>query len=665
MTDRILPAPADTTADTVDLANVVRTLRRGWRAVIAFTLLGAVAAVAVVLFAPPKFTGSASIVLKSGSEGGASSVLSQLTGLGGAAQGILGGAVKSPVETELEVLNSRELAGRVIDSLGLQARVITPRSIAPGAIVSNVHLASAFKKARFAFTRQGNSYRVTGADNFTATAPAGAPVTLPVGTIELAPTAPASFTLDLMDHEDAIARLQKSLNAAKSAGEVARITYKGDDSLTAAAVPNALIAEYLARRKTTDRGVNERRVEYLSATMDSVNRQLADAEHQLKLVRQSSHVFDPQANGKADFDEAAALRERLTELEVEQGALSALISQAAAGTISPRQLAAFPTFLKSPGINSLIGQLSEVDSKRFELLGTRTPNDPEVQALAQSAKNLEGQLLPLARAYATSVTTQRSDVQAQLDTIDATLAALPSAAEANIRLQRQVLQLGTIYGGMQAQLVDARLAAIGEGGEAEPLDLATPPKKPSFPRPLVTLGAGIAGGLFCGMVAALLVGALGGWLQDPESVERVVGVPTLRFDPTVPLLVGGTGARTVLVAPVNAGIAVDPVIERLVATATRRSIATGVLDLSSGSVAHVDEAIARLEAENGLVVVKLPAITTDTAAAAVRADRPVLLVTPERRVARTQLVSAMQLLRRLDVPCAGVVMGSTAPNGVA
>jgi Mrp family chromosome partitioning ATPase len=59
----------------------------------------------------------------------------------------------------------------------------------------------------------------------------------------------------------------------------------------------------------------------------------------------------------------------------------------------------------------------------------------------------------------------------------------------------------------------------------------------------------------------------------------------------------------------------------------------------------------------------LPSVSSETAAAVMRPDRPVLLVTPERRVARAQLLDAIQMLRRLDTPCAGVVMSGSDTNG--
>ena len=85
---------------------------------------------------------------------------------------------------------------------------------------------------------------------------------------------------------------------------------------------------------------------------------------------------------------------------------------------------------------------------------------------------------------------------------------------------------------------------------------------------------------------------------------------------------------------------------------------------SGSSVLSVNQRLLeRLEAENALVILKLPSVASDSAAAVMRPDRPVLLVTPGRRVARAQLLDAIQMLRRLDTPCAGVVMSESKING--
>jgi Mrp family chromosome partitioning ATPase len=63
-----------------------------------------------------------------------------------------------------------------------------------------------------------------------------------------------------------------------------------------------------------------------------------------------------------------------------------------------------------------------------------------------------------------------------------------------------------------------------------------------------------------------------------------------------------------------------------------------------------------MEQQNGMTVVQLPALTSDATIAALREDRPVLLVAAPGPVDRSRLAAAVDTLRRLHVPCAGIVM---------
>jgi Mrp family chromosome partitioning ATPase len=66
--------------------------------------------------------------------------------------------------------------------------------------------------------------------------------------------------------------------------------------------------------------------------------------------------------------------------------------------------------------------------------------------------------------------------------------------------------------------------------------------------------------------------------------------------------------------------------------------------------------MARVESKQGMVIVRLPALAADETAAALRPDRTVVFVAPPGRLERRILVDAIQTLRRLEVPCAGVVV---------
>jgi hypothetical protein len=171
------------------------------------------------------------------------------------------------------------------------------------------------------------------------------------------------------------------------------------------------------------------------------------------------------------------------------------------------------------------------------------------------------------------------------------------------------------------------------------------------------MGAGVAGGLFVGMVAALMMALMGRWVRDTADVERLAGAPAVRLGDREPLMVGGP-AQTVLVIPLNAAARAAPVAQRLAATASSRNMRPTVVDLSDaqGAALDVNATIGRLEAEHGMVIVQLPNLTDATTVAALHESRPVLLVAPPGRVERAELVGAVQMLKRLDVSVAGVVL---------
>lgn len=645
-------------SDTIELGHVFRTIVRGWRAVAAFTLLGIVVATLIILFAPRKYTAGGTIVIKPDASGSGSSLISQVTGLSDVTAGLLSRG--SSLETEIGVLSSRAVIGEVVDSLRLQGRMRAPSPVPTADLLSGLAAPGSFEPRVIQFSRAPDgAYRAVG-EGVEAEMTPGKPYSVGVGTLTFSPAVrlPAKFALELRDREDAIDRVAKHFDISKQKGELASIKYAADDSITAARASNLLVQVYLKRRKGMDRGVNQRRVEFLTLKADSMDRELARAAEALRRQQESSGVLDPVAVARIDLESSAALQGKLTDVLVEQTALQQLMSQIASHSATPRQLAAYPTFLKSPAINNLVVQLSDLETKRSQVLTNRTETDREVVALDRSIASVEGQLMPFAETYAASLATQRRRLEMSADSVRRSLAGLPRAAESGGRLQRDVMDLAKLSAGLQVQLVEARLAAIGEGGDVRPLDVAVPPKKPSFPKPLLTASVGTASGLFLGMIAALLVGSVGRWVRDPVDLERTTGVPAIQFDPSTPLLLASAGARTLVVAPVVAGLDISEVVTRLAQTATWRSVSAAVLNLTSPTPTDVNASIARLEEQHDLVIVQLPSLVSDSAAAALQQGRPVLLVTPSRRTERRGVVGAVGMLRRLGIPCAGIVMNA-------
>ena len=664
-------------SDTVDVADIVRTLKRQWRAVLSFLALGVLGALAVILFAPKRYEGKASVLARTSSAAGGS-VLGRMAtgGIDELMSGVGGGLGGTSLETELQMLRSRALAGQVVDSLKLQLRVRDPAAVSAATLVQAYQLNRSFEPHTYVFERGANgTYRVTG-DSVVRSATPGQPVSLDVGTVTLASNGlPAEFKVMVYDREDAISRLSRRLTATKAGGEVAKIVYRGDNRETAAAVPNALISFYLDRRKTVDRGTNQRRLEYVTEQVQQTANELAAAERDLRRFQEQTRVFDAEAFDVTQLEATAKLRDQLIQLQVDEGALTQLLAQADKGTLTSRDLAAYPVFMRGSAVSPLVTQLSELEVQKARLLERRTEKDPEVIALDNSMKGINATIVGMARSYASSVSKQRAEFQSRLGASENALAALPAANERVGRLQRDVLRLTQLYTALQAQLVEARLAAIGEGGEVRPVDVAVEPRKVAFPQPFLTMGIGTAGGLLAGIIAALFLGWFGRWLRDPVEIERLTGISAQRYHADAPLLMaGGVSPRTVLVIPLEDSARAGIVAERLARTASARSLPVSILDLSQnengsgngkghGAASEIARQIDQLEQQQGMIVVQLPALSSDTTVAALRETRPVVLVAPPGPVDRARLTAAVDTLRRMEVPVAGIVISEATDRG--
>ena len=654
-------------SDTIDVADVARALRRQWRAIIGFTALGIAAAVAIILFAPKRYEGKATVLARTAGAGGGSVIgrmndINELLGGGG------GGLGASSVETELQMLKSRALAGEAVDSLHLQVAVREPAGVPAHHIVTAVSLPGSFAPREVSFSRRGSAYAAAG-DSISATVTPGQPASLPIGTITLATTAlPDRFVLLLMDREDAIGKVERRVKAVKAGGEVLRVTYRGESAAEAAAVPNVLIASYLERRRTVDRGANQRRLEYVTRQVEETAEDLARTERELRQHQENTRMFDAELVSEAELAVTGRLRQSLIDLQVDEGALKQLLQQADQGIVTSRDLAAYPAFIRGSAVSPMVTQLSELEARRTALLERRTERDPEVQAIDQSMRNVSASIVAMARSYAASVSQQRAQYQARLDAAEQRLRDLPAANERVGRLQRDVLRLTQLYTALQAQLVEARLGAIGEGGDVRQIDAATTPKHPSFPQPIMTLGIGTVGGFAAGLIAALFLGWFGRWLRDPVEIERLTGVSAQRIEAGTPLFVaGGAAPRTVLVIPLDDRAQTRLVAERLARTAASRALPVEVLDVAghtgagnNGNGAAPGHDIAHRidiqEQQGGMLVVQLPSLLNEGTIAALRETRPVVLVAPPGPVDRARLTSALDLLRRLQVPCAGIVL---------
>lgn len=690
-------------SESLDLRELGGALRRGWRAVLAGVLAGLVLAVLVLLFVRPRYAADGTVLLRT-QTGGAGSLVA--SGEGSEDGSALGGlaemfSLDSGFETEMAILGSRSVVSEVVDSLGLQARVLRPWRTGPHEVLASARYPRDFEEAEFAFERAGEGYRVRG-DGVAMTVVPGEPFELRGAVLQLHTSGlPEEFTLEITDHQSAVQRTLKVLAIDRAGGNVAELAYRDLDPVTAAAVPNAVIDVYMRRRMTTDRSINQRRYEFLDAHTDTIARQLAEATEELRRHQEQSGVLSPEVQTEAEVEQEMALLARRQELEVDARALGQVLQQGAQGTLTATSIASYPTLIQNGAVNHLLARLADLEARRTELLDRRTEEDPDVRLLELEIDDTQARIVEIARSFQAGVTRQLTEVQRELGRSQAQLASLPARVQRSFQLERDVARLSETLVALQTQLVQARIAAIAEGGNLRQIDQAEPPRQPLYPRAPLTLALGLFGGLFFGVAGALGGASMSRRVTDDVQLRRITGLPVILLQPGAPLLVGAIdSARSLLVLAADPATPTGDAARQIAATATLRGRAVVLADLEEAelvpgpavpatgtAVVHepsVSEAlervqeplggayqlfrpdgnlrggvrplIAELEDRSGLVVAALPDAEQPVSAALLEGGRPVVIVARAHRTGRAELESTLGACARLGVEVVAIVL---------
>jgi uncharacterized protein involved in exopolysaccharide biosynthesis len=346
--------------------------------------------------------------------------------------------------------------------------------------------------------------------------PPGGTVRFAGGTLTLAAAPPLPARIRLYDREDAVTRFSRRVSVEREGGDVIGISWPANDSLSAPEAANLLVRRFLVRRRGVDRGVNQRRLEFVSGQIDSVDRALDAALRRQREFHDRAQSVDLAASARAYLETLLRLREQRETLVMEEQALKSLMTALRSRAVQPRQLAAYPAFLRSPAINELLGRIGALEAERVALLQQqRRDDDPRVAGIRAAVASLEAELEPLARTYAEAIAQQRLSLDAEIGSVNDRLARLPGQVEEGFHFSSEVERLSRASLALNAQRVELRLATIGEGGEARAVDVARPQWRRSFPsRPLTLIASGFAG------LALGAVLVLAGVRGTPSRLER-------------------------------------------------------------------------------------------------------------------------------------------------
>jgi succinoglycan biosynthesis transport protein ExoP len=428
------------------------------------------------------------------------------------------------IQSELEVIQSEFVIGRVVDKLGLANNPDFNGTKPPGV------LDSALEPIRELWSSGISSLLAPAAPSASeqATKPATA--------------ARADRSVDASDprRQAAIGAVAGRLNVTLLGRTfVILITAESPDGVMSARIANAIAEAYLADQIDTKNEANRRATEWLEQRLAELRRNLQVAEEAVATYRRDK--------GLAGSPEGAISTQTLSELNgrytaargrrIEKEARLVALSKA---SLNPGELANIPEVAGNTSLAALRIQDVELTRKSAELasqLGDSHPKMVQVRnelAAVRARFNIETQRITLAvRAELDAATSEEEELRELVDKA-AVVSGTASQYEAEQKqLEREATSNRALYESFLNRFKELREQQDIQRADARILAYARPSGSPSSPNFRSGLTGAFVIGCLLGMAGAIAAEKLDRVFRSSAQVEEATGVSVLAMVPEV------------------------------------------------------------------------------------------------------------------------------------
>ena len=452
--------------------------------------------------------------------------------------------------TRLEIIRSRAVMGRVVDSLGLQIRPERPELRTDVIQAVEVQPDAATGSYRLRSTGSGVVLESASQETELARADASGILEGPGFRMQVDPAAvPAEgdgFAFGVRFREDAISTLQTRARVEPGDGmDLIRIRYTDSDPVHAAAIVNTISTAYQRHRANTAREAATRSRDFIRVQMEVLNDSLRKVQEQLVAYQEQSQIVAPEVEVGARMDALFEAERERDELRFTQTVLQGRLDQLASasegqeGEILSSIMNLGDAYVQ--GASTYNSQYQQLISERRALTGGRfgmTAESERVQMLDSRIESVVASMRDAATIAGQLLNRRLSDAQSRIASLRTEVARVPSQTAELTRLQQLVDAVRQPYETMANEYYQAQIAQGVEAGDVEVVDPAPVPLRPDPSQKALNMAIALMAGLLLGAMGAVVLERLDSSIKDSTDAERASGYAVLG---NVPLISSGSG----------------------------------------------------------------------------------------------------------------------------
>ena len=321
------------------------------------------------------------------------------------------------------------------------------------------------------------------------------------------------------------------------------IRFTSVDPAKAARIANAFAEQYIASKVGSTANTAERQAEFFQKRLDALGREANAADSRAGQYRAQAGITGGQ-NGTAFSSvvdqQIAPLSGSLATAESDAAEARARLT-AARQQIASGGLTSVAEVLNSPVISELRRQRAEVERSVQEVQARYGEKHPEsirvhdqLDAIDHQIRDEASRVVDSLKAASLAADARVASLHGSMSGLEARQAEKTRDASMADSLDREAAAKRAAFDRMSQMSLTSTEGAKNVIAQAEVVEVASPPTKPSFPNKPLFIAIGLILGLAAGAAVIAVQEMLTTGLRTVEEVQSKIGLPVLAAIPLLP-----------------------------------------------------------------------------------------------------------------------------------
>ena len=544
---------------------ILQTLKKAWIFIALLALAFGGAAGVYAYFQPSVYSTSATINLGSGMINRSSS--------DPLVQAITGNQNDLTIDTDMEILSSRYMASKVLDTVDFTTRYFVKngwktRELYKSVpfIVSHSYLGASVQGHRFVLTPVGeHQFRLRLEREDESFDPVESVRRLLLGIKEDKKTSVVysavhtygetistewfTFVIDKVyepkrgenyyfsidDDKTNLAQLVQGGIQVSNVGRFSsllRVSYSDTVPLRAQEVVNALCEAYIEEGLERQTSEAEKSLSFLDDQLEIISKNLERSESSLETFKKKNVLIDISTQAEATMSTLSDYEAKLTQLDLQLNIVSSLEQYIASGK-DITNISFDSLQLNAPSLGEMLTQLQEKKAEMSALLVEYTEFHPEVVKVNEQINILKNRIDNSIKNVKQNLVSQKKSIEKIIQKYTRSMQALPQKELELANLKRSFMVNEKVYSFLLQRRAETAVLKASTVSSVSIVDSALLPGGAIKPKRKMIVAVGLLLGLVLGIAFTLLREMLDNTIKNKEDIERLSSVPIYGVVPTV------------------------------------------------------------------------------------------------------------------------------------